>query len=416
MKKLLALLLAGVMLVGMAACGGEGSDEDSDKVSEDKVSSIKDNNVKKENNTFLEYGAFEDVGNDPNNLWMSYCAPAFDDNYIYYTYYAKNSSSIYRMAYDGTENTKLSFKSDGDIEHLNVYDGYLYLGNSYGGGNAYAKLVRINTDTLESEVVYEQVGSWSEGYEINAVYAAHGYVFFVVSGGEYKNKTTEIMALDPKTLECYGLISIEGERDAKFTSDNEGNIYAFVETAGSGSNERNILKMNVDEINRLGEEATMLEVVSEKRLNVYASHTFAPNGYCSFSENYLSYYYADIDLDDRSLSVGEDDIPNIAEDSEYASLYSSKNQRFAIDGNLVILDTRYKTATTIWYCKDMDVNNPVEITKVEGGTEGLNPFQNSKENLFGVHNDKVYIIETTDDANTLITINTDGTVTKNTVQ
>ena len=65
----------------------------------------------------------------------------------------------------------------------------------------------------------------------------------------------------------------------------------------------------------------------------------------------------------------------------------------------------------IFIFKNLNMAEPVEIAR----SKEISFVNNDSLNVFGVYNDKLYIIETVEDVKTLITVDQDGNVTKNAI-
>ena len=365
----------------------------------------------------LPFSAVKNIGNNPNNLWQGEKCLAFDKDYIYYV----SNDNLHRVTYQGTKNELVAE----DIEGLlNVYDGYVYSFDDGTAGTPYAKIKRVNTKTKETEVIFERNGSaWREDYCVSSLLVYDGYVFFSLKD-EGNTQRTYIYAIDIETLNLQLLHFESAGRGLEFTADSNGNLYAIIKTNGSNANERRILSINTSDLREQGSASSMTEIVGEKDLGYYAAIIHGSGGLMRFSSTppaYREYYFGEIDkanLNWYSSGKKYQDFDDEFMKDDLATVITGRNQRYVLGNNLLVFatDTLYTkkavwgsdTETTpIFLYEGMDFTSPKEVGRVSG----INLFQNG-DNLMGVYDNKMYIIEKTNTETSLITIASNGKLSK----
>ncbi len=356
---------------------------------------------------------FEDVGNSPANFWSNQSSLAFDDNFIYFI----AGTNIKRMDYSGQN---IADVIDADKpSHLNAYGRYIYYADRDDSRDTRKLCVfRVDTSTFVKECLYSYSlpSNTYPSLDAESLLVTGGYAFFAMNIDNMSgSKSTKIVAIDVSVPEKTHLIYSEGNcRGVALTSDNERNVYAFIKTDGSNSNERAVYKINIDDI---GDYSSFNLVLGGRKLGImFGSCIPFANGIAMcYDDGYRNYYYSNItDKWTYGMPDGKDegDYAEFDEDANYTTLLLSGNQRFVLGNSLVILatDGRWTNSdymaeddiTAIWFCKDMDFANPMKLGEIRGFTL----FSNDENNRFGAYNDILYMIAPADGA--LYTIDENG--------
>lgn len=362
----------------------------------------------------LQFGAFQDAGNDPNNFVMSKHSLAFDEEYIYCTDYMDRK--LYRISRDGTGRTLMS-SSSVEAGFLNVYNGYIYYVLDGAYGSPYVKVVRMDARTFESKVIYEKTGvDWDDNFHASSMYVTNGYLLLAVYD-DVDEPFTEVLSINLETLHQCVLLSIGEEREVEFSSDNSGNVYVFIDSSDDIYDKgKQIFRIDTSKIESAGNEAAEVVVDLFESGAYTLSYVFAPNGFCNRFVDHQTYYYDEIDETSKSLNASQDDIPEV--NGKYSSLTRARNYRFVLGNSMIVVASDVhathkdvlgdlKTGFPVYLCKDMDVNASVEIARLP------NCYANSDRNSWGVYQNKLYYIEQADEGGSMLWVFDEaGNVTK----
>lgn len=410
-----------MLILALAACGGEEPSNVTDRESSDNEDAVVTTAAAEEETAeFLIDFDFENVGNNPNNFWQSEFAPAFDDEYIYYVVQGKLSDKIYRVSYSGGV-PELVIEEEEGCSYLNIYEGDLYYTVAGVNSIPFARLMKLDLETNETVKLFEHSGKKLKNYfSYSSILITDGYAFFATID-DYIGDTL-IMAVDVNDPNKSYFLGYEGEaRGVEFTTDCEGNVYALMKTDGSNANRRKLLSVNIESMKN---NYVMFEpVVGEKDLPPFATFVWGKNGYAAYDGGYLNYYYDEINTTELKWYPGERNYMNPEADTLADKILSTRGQRFVVGNSLVVFGTDIvfngsdvlgdaSEGLPIFIFKNLDMTEPVEIAR----SKGITFSNNDPLNVFGTYKDKLYIIETVDDAKTLITIDQDGNVTKNVIE
>ncbi len=420
MKKILAFILSISITISLIGCSGNSSQ----KNNTDTVGNISEltENTPILSKTNLNFGMWTDVGNDPNNIWHSRSALAFDDEYIYYS----QNSSIYKVRYDGTGNIKI-YNSDDNAEFLNVYKNALYF-TLAGSKNIdrkhthYYKIVKLDLSTLkETTIIEDTYQGYSRGYSFSSMLVANGFLLYAI----HSNTDVEsryATAINLETNEPYYLTSGNSYKDIRFSVDENKNFYIFMKNSTPETIIHRINVKNLYHDVKTG-YAPMFNLETVEELSAsqsYSSYIFAPNGYSTtfyHGSSYNNYLWDDVDLEKKEhwpkVNI------EINKESPYYSLHAENNTRFAIGINLLILADDLIMDTTnlgdkngktkIYMCEDFDTDNPKEVAKLDEINKIL---FNGTNNRFGVYKDSFYTIEGEKDNIYICKISSNGNLTK----
>lgn len=401
------MLLAIAMMLAITACGENSKSNEIGKVDEVAQEDVAEEFFGMRNNSF------EDVGNSPANFWSNQASLAFDDNFIYFIL----NGNIKRMDYSG-QNVADVIDAD-KPSYLNVYNGYLYYADRDDSRETRSLcLFRVNTSSFTKECLYSYSlpAKTYPSLDAESLLITGGYAFFAMNIDNMSGRqSTHIVAINLSSPEKTQFLYSEGKcRGVALTLDNERNVYAFIKTDGSNSNERAVYKINIDEIE---ESPSFNQVVDGRKLGaMFGSCIPFANGIAMcYDSGYRNYYYNNIaDSWTYGMPNGKDkgSYAEFEEDADYTTLHLSGNQRFALGNSLVVLatDGRWTKAdymaeddsAAIWFCKDMDFANPMKL----GEIKGFSLFSNDKNNLFGAYNNILYMITPEDGA--LYTVDENG--------
>ncbi len=408
MKKFSYLTLLILCTALLAACGGKDSQSkpafsDSSNPTEN-VSETAENSA----DPWSESFEFEDVGNDPNNLWQTLGAGiAFDDEHIYYT----SNGNLCRIDYNGADYAVVA-KCSGS--NLNVYKGYAYYTDEDAGS---VNIKRINLENGQNETVFTRSRRQYDASDIHTMFITGDYIF-INATQEVGGKSSYNCAISLKDFEPYFIFTSNEDRLAMFTTDNNGNVYALIKGDTSTDNTRALFRVTLKDIEEYGGMASMEPVTDIKTWGRYNTLMFSRSGIKNaYSDYYENYPFATVK---DAVTSWTNDGKTIEFDgnSPVGTVLSGKNPRFMLDGNLVVLvvpnlftdrsiwgeDTELATAP-VYVFENMDLANGKKMVSLDRDTV--------LDYKLGTAKNKIYIVKQGESgqSDTLYTVDSKGNVT-----
>ena len=333
------------------------------------------------NDDFVANNTFEDVGNDPNNLYQRGSTLAFDEKYIYYP----SDGCINRIDYSGGNKTLIVEEYDVDFENLNIYKGYIYY--SIDDFDSYIK--RTNLETLETEIIVELEGdSYRKDVDIQSVFIIDGKMFYSYDI-DYDNSNINSFAavLDLNDFSNQTTIcQIAEDKDIRFSTDNE---YVYVFACTYGNYNRLIHEVYKVSLANTSEMEWLESVTSGDN---YDSLIFNTEGFINLSIDrfdkewsYMRKKYSDMDFEDDEWNPIDSDVV-YKEDN----LVITDEKRYILDNNMVILNSPMGAEETdIYICKNLDFGNPEKV----GTVYSISLLWNGYWNTVGAYKETLYVVE-----------------------
>jgi len=431
-KRVISILLVCAVGVSLAACGSKSSKTDSSaengsaETEIDAAGAAETDNTSEDQETedIDESGAsdsivmdFGDVGNDPNNIfsYQYYGGMAFDEDYIYYS----SGAGIFRVPYDGSEETQIA--DVGEVEFLNVYDGYLYYVKTSQDRDTVTSVMRINRinlSTMEAEPVMEYSGDYWDEPDVNSVLIVDGYLFcrFDDDGRE----VTIVRVVDLSTMSVYEACRRSADNLYPVLTVSGDDVYVFFNDGDVSSNENSVYKLSLSDA---AQQSQFEQVVSTSSFGHSSAMIILPDGLYRL-KNDTQYYYAafsDIDEESNSWSYSDDenkigqDLSSLDEDT--ADLIAYPECSYLIEDTLMTINSRYAAESyeeqtghmyddiiyDVYCYEDFDLANPELI----GTYQGLYAS--------GVHDNELYFVlySSVDGVSqrSVMSVSSDGTVT-----
>lgn len=200
MKKSISLIIVLLVIAALASCSGNPA-----------------NSVSKNTVGGISFGEFDDVGNDPNNLYQN-GQMAFDDNYIYFYISDQENEGIYRVDYSGNDFSKIC---DGGGTCINLYKNKIYYMTYMG-----MDIEVFDLDTMDkTEASVSSSGTGTSGIKRGGVsYGSYGHIdnFFISNDYLFYTNTSGFSGTsEGKETKAYA-VKIDSGSDPICISDKGG--------------------------------------------------------------------------------------------------------------------------------------------------------------------------------------------------
>lgn len=346
----------------------------------------------------MQNANFENLGNNPNNLYQTQYCPAFDEMHIYWC----EKERIVQANKDGSEARYIG-KGDG---WLNVYDGWLYtITNGYDKDRKRDKMeiCRINLDTYEKEVLGTYVAGDRYAHpECLALLVANGYVFYSIHDG-WSSQWVGMLDIQPDYIDDRILLYLNIGTISRNVEMSVGGdyLYVFIKSDGSNSYDRDVWRENIS--NPFTGDA-WVKLFDSLNGEMWGTWMFTPEGFHRYSRRNLSHDWYVTKLYDK---INEEEKTWIADTlcKDIDKKLATKSPRFLIGDTLFLL-LPTDEGIDIYRYADFDFQNGTHVASAAVNVM----FKTGKTAIYGIHQDSLYLVELSENGSRLIRVKADGTV------